>query len=58
MYFSQQANSSVHRAGLLAEVNMREIPLNEKFCMDIDALKNTIAKDKADGLIPFFVSIK
>ncbi len=57
-YTSSQAHSCVARTfdilGLGTE-RLRKIPVNEAFEMDLDALRQTIAQDKSDGLEPFVV---
>ncbi|GAU96952.1 hypothetical protein RvY_08316 [Ramazzottius varieornatus] len=54
-YASDQAHSSVERAALLGALNIRLIKSNEDFSMDPKLLEEAIQKDKADGLIPFYV---
>ncbi|XP_077986272.1 aromatic-L-amino-acid decarboxylase-like [Glandiceps talaboti] len=54
-YTSDQAHSSVERAGLIGCVKMRSIATDDKFSLRGEALKEAIQKDKAMGLIPFFV---
>ena len=54
--FSDQAHSSAERAGLLAGVRMRQLPTDANFSLRGDVLARAIQKDKAKGLIPFFVS--
>ncbi|RXN05959.1 aromatic-L-amino-acid decarboxylase-like protein [Labeo rohita] len=53
-YSSDQAHSSVERAGLIGGVRMKKIPTDKKFSVRGDALKKVIEMDKAAGLIPFF----
>ncbi|XP_078544242.1 aromatic-L-amino-acid decarboxylase-like isoform X1 [Lissotriton helveticus] len=53
-YSSDQAHSSVERAGLIAAVKMRTIPSDEKFAARGPALRTALEEDKAAGLIPFF----
>ncbi|XP_049633435.1 aromatic-L-amino-acid decarboxylase [Suncus etruscus] len=54
-YSSDQAHSSVERAGLIGGVKLKSIPSDSKFAMRSSALKEVLEKDKAAGLIPFFV---
>ncbi|XP_046342768.2 aromatic-L-amino-acid decarboxylase-like [Haliotis rufescens] len=54
-YSSDQANSSVHRAGLLGEVKMRKLPSDENYSLRGETLKAAIQEDRAKGLLPFFV---
>ncbi|ODN06479.1 Aromatic-L-amino-acid decarboxylase [Orchesella cincta] len=54
-YTSEQSHSSVERAGMLGGVKMRMIPTDEDLRMRGADLKAAIQKDKAAGLIPFFV---
>ena len=57
-YTSTQTHSCVGRAfdilGLGSDA-LRKIPVNDRFEMDIPALKDAIAKDKAEGFIPFVI---
>ncbi|XP_078544237.1 aromatic-L-amino-acid decarboxylase-like isoform X1 [Lissotriton helveticus] len=53
-YFSDQAHSSVEKAGLIAGVKMRTIPSDEKFAARGPALRKALEEDKAAGLVPFF----
>lgn len=57
-YASDQVHSSVQRCieqlGLGSD-NLRQVPTNDAFCMDVDALKNMIATDRDAGLRPFAV---
>ncbi|XP_063423745.1 aromatic-L-amino-acid decarboxylase-like [Mytilus trossulus] len=54
-YCSDQSHSSVERAGLIGCVKMREIPADDSGAMRGSNLKLAIEKDKAKGLVPFFV---
>ncbi|KAB0375587.1 hypothetical protein FD755_012230 [Muntiacus reevesi] len=54
-YASDQAHSSVERAGLIGGVRLKAIPSDEKFAMRASALQEALERDKAAGLIPFFV---
>ena len=57
-YTSSQAHSCVGRAfdilGLGSDA-LRKIAVNDRFEMDLQALKEAIAKDKADGFTPFVI---
>ncbi|XP_042214032.1 aromatic-L-amino-acid decarboxylase-like [Homarus americanus] len=53
-YASDQAHSSVERAGLLAGVKMRQVVSNDEFAMRGPALRHAIQQDLKLGLIPFF----
>ncbi|NP_998507.1 aromatic-L-amino-acid decarboxylase [Danio rerio] len=53
-YSSDQAHSSVERAGLIGGVRMKKIPTDSKFSVRGDALERILKEDKAAGLIPFF----
>ncbi|NP_001166414.1 aromatic-L-amino-acid decarboxylase [Cavia porcellus] len=54
-YASDQAHSSVERAGLIGGVRMKLIPSDSNFAMRASALREALERDKAAGLIPFFV---
>uniref|UniRef100_A0A8C6BAK6 Aromatic-L-amino-acid decarboxylase n=1 Tax=Monodon monoceros TaxID=40151 RepID=A0A8C6BAK6_MONMO len=54
-YASDQAHSSVERAGLIGGVKLKAIPSDGKFAMRASALQEALERDKAEGLIPFFV---
>lgn len=54
-YSSDQAHSSVERAGLIGGVKLKAIPSDGKFAMRASALQEALERDKAAGLIPFFV---
>ncbi|KAM3929796.1 aromatic-L-amino-acid decarboxylase isoform 1-T2 [Leptodactylus fuscus] len=54
-YCSDQAHSSVERAGLISGVRMRKIQSDENFVLRGQALKKAFEEDKAKGLIPVFV---
>ncbi|XP_053570281.1 aromatic-L-amino-acid decarboxylase [Bombina bombina] len=53
-YTSEQAHSSVERAGLISGVKMKKIPADDKFKARGEALKKVLEEDKAQGLIPVF----
>jgi len=58
LYASQEIHSSIQRAvellGLGSDA-LRSVPVNDYFQVDIEALKATIAQDRADGHLPFCV---
>ena len=54
-YCSQQAHSSVERAAMLGHVRIRLLDIDDKFSLRGNTLQETINKDRADGLVPFFV---
>ncbi|KAM8770576.1 aromatic-L-amino-acid decarboxylase [Rhynchonycteris naso] len=56
-YCSDQAHSSVERAGLIGGVKIKAIPSDDAFAMRESALREALERDKAAGLIPFFVVV-
>ncbi|CAG9137459.1 unnamed protein product [Plutella xylostella] len=54
-YCSDQAHSSVEKAGLIGMVHMRYIESDYKQSMRGDKLEEAIISDKAQGMIPFWV---
>ncbi|XP_075988286.1 histidine decarboxylase isoform X2 [Anticarsia gemmatalis] len=54
-YCSDQAHSSVEKAGLIGLVRMRYIESDEHQSMRGDKLEEAIATDKEKGLVPFWV---
>ncbi|XP_073534437.1 aromatic-L-amino-acid decarboxylase [Phyllobates terribilis] len=54
-YSSDQAHSSVERAGLISGVRMKKIQSDENFVARGQALKKALEEDKTEGLIPVFV---
>jgi aromatic-L-amino-acid decarboxylase len=57
-YTSTQAHSSLEKAAKIAglgSANLRAIAVDENFAMCPDALAVQIARDRAEGKIPFFV---
>lgn len=52
-----KAHSSVEKAGLIGLVKMRYIESDADLSMRGEALQEALARDRADGLLPFFVSI-
>ncbi|CAH1785663.1 unnamed protein product [Owenia fusiformis] len=54
-YCSDNAHSSVERAGLLGHVKIMQLPADDKHSLRGDTLQEAINKDKSQGLIPCFV---
>ncbi|XP_040289280.1 aromatic-L-amino-acid decarboxylase-like [Bufo bufo] len=54
-YSSDQAHSSVERAGLISGVRMKKIPSDENFTARGEALKKALEEDKAEGRVPVFL---
>lgn len=54
-YCSDQAHSSVEKAGLIGLVKMRYIESDSNFALRGDRLVEVIKEDKEQGLIPFFL---
>ncbi|XP_043288605.1 histidine decarboxylase [Venturia canescens] len=54
-YCSDQAHSSVEKAGLIGLVRMRYIESDEDLSMRGETLVEALARDREDGLVPFFV---
>ncbi|XP_077985070.1 aromatic-L-amino-acid decarboxylase-like [Glandiceps talaboti] len=54
-YTSDQANSAFEKAGMIGLVKMRQLETDEKYALRGSVLKEAIEKDKANGLIPFYV---
>jgi hypothetical protein len=55
---SDQAHSSVERAGLLGGVKLRLLPADENLRLRGETLECAIQEDRRNGLIPFYVSIR
>ncbi len=58
IYTSDQAHHSVLKAALLAgfsERNVRQIGIDEKFRIDLDALHRKISADRSAGDVPFLI---
>ncbi|KAL2083952.1 hypothetical protein ACEWY4_019470 [Coilia grayii] len=53
-YTSEQAHSSVERAGLIGGMRMRKVPTDEKFAVRGEALRRIIQEDRNAGLIPCY----
>ncbi|HUG52241.1 MAG TPA: pyridoxal-dependent decarboxylase [Vicinamibacteria bacterium] len=59
MYASEQAHSSVEKAGIVLGVGqegLRKIPVDAEFRMDPKALGRAVAEDRASGWTPFAVT--
>ncbi|XP_030580553.1 histidine decarboxylase-like isoform X1 [Archocentrus centrarchus] len=54
-YASDQAHSSVEKAGLISLVKIRFLPTDEEFSLRGDTLKQAIEEDRARGLFPFLL---
>ncbi|XP_069586441.1 aromatic-L-amino-acid decarboxylase [Ranitomeya imitator] len=54
-YSSDQAHSSVERAGLISGVRMKKIQSDENFVARGQDLKKALEEDKTNGLIPVFL---
>ncbi|KAG8282230.1 hypothetical protein J6590_040462 [Homalodisca vitripennis] len=55
-YCSDQAHSSVEKAGLIGLVKMRYIESDDNLSLRGDKLEEAIKKDREKGLVPFFLS--
>ncbi|XP_039745001.1 histidine decarboxylase isoform X3 [Pteropus medius] len=54
-YASDQAHSSVEKAGLISLVKMKFLPVDDNFSLRGEALQKAIEEDKDRGLVPVFV---
>ncbi|XP_075387891.1 histidine decarboxylase isoform X2 [Tenrec ecaudatus] len=54
-YASDQAHSSVEKAGLISLVKMRFLPVDDSFSLRGETLQKAIEEDKERGLVPVFV---
>uniref|UniRef100_A0A8C4ZKV0 Histidine decarboxylase n=1 Tax=Gadus morhua TaxID=8049 RepID=A0A8C4ZKV0_GADMO len=54
-YASDQAHSSVEKAGLISLVKIRFLPTDENFSLRGETLKEAIEEDRKLGLVPFLV---
>lgn len=54
-FFFLKAHSSVEKAGLIALVKMKFLPVDENFSLRGETLKKAIAEDRKKGLVPVFV---
>ncbi len=58
LYASDQAHHSVAKAALVAGFppeNIREVPSDDRFRLDVDVLHTMIREDRAAGRVPFLV---
>jgi aromatic-L-amino-acid decarboxylase len=58
MYTSEQAHSSVEKAGIMLGIgqdNIRKIPVDQAFRMRVDVLRETVAADQRAGKRPFCI---
>ncbi|XP_044620838.2 histidine decarboxylase isoform X2 [Equus asinus] len=54
-YASDQAHSSVEKAGLISLVKMKFLPVDDNFSLRGAVLRKAIKEDKERGLVPVFV---
>ncbi|NWS21050.1 DCHS decarboxylase, partial [Pachyramphus minor] len=54
-YASDQAHSSIEKAGLITLVKIKFLPVDENFSLRGETLKKAIAEDRKKGLVPVFV---
>lgn len=54
-YCSDQSHSSVERAGLLADIEMKDLPTDENLSLRGDVLKKAIMEDRRNKKFPFYV---
>jgi aromatic-L-amino-acid decarboxylase len=57
-YVSEQAHLSVKKASMIAGIplaNVREVPVDARMRIDVDALRSAIERDRAAGMTPFLV---
>jgi aromatic-L-amino-acid decarboxylase len=55
-YVSEQAHLSVRKAAMIAGIpleNVRSVPVTSDLRLDVDAMADAIAADRAAGLVPF-----
>lgn len=58
LYFSDQTHASISKSAILAgfpQRNLRVVPTARDLALDVDALREMVQKDRANGLRPFFV---
>src|ERR1051325_6097097 len=58
VYLTSQAHHCIEKALRIAglgEVQLRFVPIDDRFRMRVDALEETIARDRADGLGPWII---
>ncbi|KAM8895052.1 histidine decarboxylase [Spinachia spinachia] len=56
-YASDQAHSSVEKAGLISLVKIRFLPTDEQLSLRGDTLKQAIQEDRRRGLVPFMLCV-
>ncbi|XP_074088042.1 histidine decarboxylase [Macrotis lagotis] len=54
-YASDQAHSSVEKAGLISLVKMKFLPVDKNFSLRGETLQKAIEEDRKQGLVPIFV---
>ncbi|KAM9061479.1 histidine decarboxylase [Sarcophilus harrisii] len=54
-YASDQAHSSVEKAGLISLVKMKFLPVDKNFSLRGEILQKAIEEDRKQGLVPVFV---
>ncbi|XP_036593091.1 histidine decarboxylase [Trichosurus vulpecula] len=54
-YASDQAHSSVEKAGLISLVKMKFLPVDKNFSLRGETLQKAIEEDRKSGLVPIFV---
>uniref|UniRef100_A0A8C5MRN2 Histidine decarboxylase n=1 Tax=Leptobrachium leishanense TaxID=445787 RepID=A0A8C5MRN2_9ANUR len=54
-YTSDQAHSSVEKAGLISLVKVRFLPVDKNFSLRGETLKTAVEEDRKRGLVPVFV---
>ncbi|XP_063782057.1 histidine decarboxylase [Pseudophryne corroboree] len=54
-YASNQAHSSVEKAGLISLVKVRFLPVDENFSLRGETLRAAVEEDRKRGLVPVFV---
>ncbi|XP_074150577.1 histidine decarboxylase isoform X2 [Sminthopsis crassicaudata] len=54
-YASDQAHSSVEKAGLISLVKMKFLPVDKNFSLRGETLQKAIEEDRKQGLVPVFV---
>ncbi|XP_068392117.1 histidine decarboxylase isoform X2 [Eschrichtius robustus] len=54
-YASDQAHSSVEKAGLISLVKMKFLPVDDDFSLRGEVLQKAIKEDREQGLVPVFV---
>nr|CAD7589954.1 unnamed protein product [Timema genevievae] len=57
-YCSDQAHSSVVKGCQISRIRLHVVESDDNFCLRSQQLDEVIAKDKKEGLIPFYVSNK